>query len=53
MAAIKVRIYVEELQNVLTLFQRIKVYRSDAITGPFVEITDAESRIRLQQGQET
>lgn len=54
MAAIKLYIKVVELENVLTLFNRIKVYRSDdGISGTYNEITDADSRIRLQQGVTT
>ncbi|MCU0912930.1 MAG: hypothetical protein MUC88_00030 [Planctomycetes bacterium] len=51
MAAIKLKISVAELENVLTLFNRIKVYRADdGISGTYSEITDEDSRIRLQQG---
>lgn len=54
MAAIKLYIRVVELENVLTLFNRIKVYRSDdGISGTYNEITDADSRVRLQLGVTT
>jgi|WetSurMetagenome_2_1015567.scaffolds.fasta_scaffold90233_2 hypothetical protein len=49
-SAIKLKIQVAELANVLELFNRIKVYRSDTgISGPYVEITTDETRMRLQQ----
>lgn len=51
MAAIKLRIAVSELDNVLTLFNRIKVYRADdGVAGTYAEITDVETRVRLVQG---
>lgn len=54
MAAIKLYIKVGEIENVLTLFNCIKVYRSDnGIDGTYSEITDANSRIRLELGVTT
>lgn len=50
MAVIKLFIRVAQLENVLTTFNRIKVYRSATIGGTYAEITDATSRIRLEQG---
>jgi len=50
---IKVKIEVDELDNVLKTFDRIKVYRSiTGINGTYVEITTAATRIQLQQGVE-
>jgi hypothetical protein len=49
---IKLKIQVDELDNVLTKFDRIKVYRSTTgISGPFVELTVAATRLILIQGQ--
>jgi hypothetical protein len=49
---IKLKIQVDELDNVLTQFDRIKVYRSTTgIAGPFTELTIAATRIPLQQGK--
>lgn len=51
MAAIKLKIYVNELDNVLTLFNRIKIYRSDdGVAGTYNEITTVDTRVRLVQG---
>lgn len=51
MAVIKLKVSVAELDNVLTLFDRIKVYRSTTgINGTYSEITDVDTRIRLIQG---
>lgn len=48
MATIKVRWTVAELANVLTLFDRCKVYRSTAgVGGPYVEITTGGTRVPL------
>lgn len=48
---IKLKITVAELDNVLTLFDRIKVYRSDnGVSGTYIEITDVDTRIRIVQG---
>jgi len=48
MAAIKLRIHVSELANVMTLFDEIKVYRSTAgISGTYTEITGLGTRITL------
>lgn len=52
MATIKVKAVVSNLDNVMLVFDQIKVYRS--ITGeggPFVEITDASTRMALVSGQ--
>lgn len=48
---IKLKIEVDELDNVLQSFDRIKVYRStDGINGTYTEITTAVTRIQLVQG---
>jgi hypothetical protein len=48
MATIKLRILVSELANVVTLFDRIKVYRSTTgPTGTYDEITTVGSRIPI------
>lgn len=48
MATIKLRILVSELANVLTLFDRIKVYRSTTgPTGTYDEITTVGTRIPI------
>lgn len=53
MAVIKLKIQVNELDNVLTKFDRIKVYRSTTdIAGVYTELTTAATRIVLVQGQE-
>lgn len=51
MATVKIRIRVRELSNVMTQFDQIKVYRSDAEEGTYAEITDALSRITLVADQ--
>jgi hypothetical protein len=51
MATIKVKIIVNELTNVLTKYDQIKVYRSDTEEGSYVEITDVSTRIDLVAGQ--
>ena len=49
---IKIKIYVDELDNVLTKFNQIKVYRSiTGIGGTYAELTVPATRINLQQGQ--
>ena len=49
---IKLKIQVDELDNVLTKFNQIKVYRSiTGISGPFVELTAAATRIDLLQSK--
>jgi hypothetical protein len=52
MATIKLKIRVAELANVLSLYNRMKVYRADTIDGTYAEITGAGTRIVLQQGVE-
>jgi hypothetical protein len=48
---IKLKIQVDELDNVLSQFNRIKVYRSiDGIDGTYAEITGSGTRIPLVQG---
>jgi len=48
MATIKVRWTVAELANVLTLFDRCKVYRATAgVSGPYTEITGPGTRVPL------
>jgi hypothetical protein len=53
MATIKLYIKVNELSNVLSLYDRIKVYRASSVSGTYSEITTAATRIPLQQGVET
>lgn len=49
---IKIKIYVEELDNVLLSFNRIKVYRSTTgYNGTYSEITVAATRLLLEQGK--
>ena len=49
---IKLKIQVDELDNVLQQFDRIKVYRSTAgINGTYGELTTAATRIPMVQGQ--
>ena len=49
---IKLQIQVAKLDNVLTKFNQIKVYRSTTgISGTYVELTNAATRIALVQGQ--
>jgi len=49
---IKLKITVDELDNVLTQFNQIKVYRSiTGISGSYLELTTAATRIPLVQGQ--
>lgn len=51
MATIKLRISVSELTNVMSLFDKIMVYRSTTgIDGTYSEITDAGTRIDLVAG---
>jgi hypothetical protein len=52
MATIKLKIRVRELTNVLTLYDRIKVYRASSIDGTYAELTSVATRIHLQQGVE-
>lgn len=52
MATIKIKWSVQELANVLTLFDVCKVYRSTAgVSGPYVEITGPGTRVALVLGQ--
>lgn len=51
MPTIKVRFYVEELDNVMTKYDQIKVYRSDTEDGTYVEITTPATRIALVADQ--
>lgn len=51
MSVIKVRWHVDELANVLALFDTQKVYRSvTGDGGPFVEVTNAMTRVPLVPG---
>jgi hypothetical protein len=52
MSHIKLKIRVSELANVLQTYNQIKVYRATTIDGTYAEITDAATRIPLQQGVE-
>lgn len=48
---IKLTVYVDELSEVLSKFDVIKIYRSnDGISGTYTEITTTTTRIPLQQG---
>lgn len=50
---IKLKIEVDELDNVLKSFNRIKVYRSTTgINGTYTEITTPTTLIQLQQGKD-
>lgn len=49
---IKLTVYVDELDDVLSKFDVIKVYRSiDGIAGTYTELTAPTTRISLQQGK--
>lgn len=49
---IKLKIQVDELDNVLEQFDRIKVYRSTTgIAGTYAELTTLSTRIMLEQGK--
>jgi len=48
---IKLKIFVDELENVLSQFDRIKVYRASTISGIYSEITTVATRIVLEQGK--
>lgn len=51
MASIKLRVIVNELSNVLTQFDEIKVYRSTTVeAGPYSEITGPGTRVPLVAG---
>jgi hypothetical protein len=50
MSTIKVRWVVEELTNVMSLFNKMKVYRAVAAIGPWVEITNVSTRVSLAAG---
>lgn len=51
MATIKLTITVEQLANVLSLFDVIKIYRSTAgVGGPYSEITSLGTRVNLATG---
>lgn len=50
MATIKVRVLVDNLSNVLAIFDRIKVYRSTTESGVFTEITSVSTRPALESG---
>lgn len=47
MATVKIRVRVRELSNVMTQFDRIKVYRCDTQAGTYAEITTPLTRIPL------
>jgi hypothetical protein len=51
MATIKLTVTVEKLDNVLTLFDVMKVYRAPVLVGPYAEITAPGTRIPLLTGQ--
>lgn len=49
---IKLQVQVNKLDNVLTKFNQIKVYRSiTGINGTYLELTNASTRIALEQGK--
>lgn len=51
---IKLQIQVSKLDNVLTKFNQMKVYRSiTGISGTYTELTTAATRIPLEQGKTT
>src|SRR3990167_786182 len=52
MATITLTVVVSDIATVRSLFDKIKVYRSTTgVTGPYVEITSAPTRISLVEGQ--
>ena len=51
MSTIKVRWSVDELENVISLFDVQKVYRAADPTGPWSEITSIATRVPLVSGQ--
>jgi len=51
MATIKLTVTVEKLDNVLTLFDVMKVYRAAVVGGPYLEITAPGTRVALVAGQ--
>jgi hypothetical protein len=53
MSVIKLKITVEEIANVLQSFDQLKVFRSTTgYGGTYSEITDASTRLHLQQGKD-
>jgi len=50
MSVIKLKITVDELDNVLTQYDQMKIYRASSYAGTYSEITGAGTRIQLQQG---
>lgn len=50
MATVKLRFMVDELSNVMTQFDVIKVYRADVRDGTYVEITGPATRVPLVVG---
>lgn len=51
MATIKLTVTVEKLDNVLTLFDVMKVYRAAVVGGPYLEITFPGTRVELVAGE--
>lgn len=51
MATIKFRWSVDELDNVMTLYNTQRVFRAAAATGPWVEITGPGTRVALVEDQ--
>lgn len=51
MASVKIRIHVDEISNVMTRYNRIKVYRATTRDGTYAEITVLATRIVLVAGQ--
>ena len=49
---VRISFTVTNLSYVLTYFNRLNIYRSDAEGGPYVEITTSETRIVLVPGRE-
>jgi len=50
---IKLQIQVSKLDNVLTKFDQMKIYRSIAgINGTYIELTTSTTRLSLEQGKE-
>ena len=51
MSTIKFRWTVDELANVMTIFDTQRVWRAAAVTGPWVELTSVGTRVALVAGQ--
>ena len=49
--ALTLNIFVDRLDDVLTTFNQIKVFRSTSATGIFIEVTTPTTRIALESGK--